>query len=120
MYKRFIFLWLPFAFMMLSACRNYYHPKYYTILLSQEIVPCRGWMGMMEKCMQVKDLSNKDQKKSEWEFLYNPIKGFIPEKGYIYQLYVKDTDRGRQIPTDSVGQYWTLVKIIHRQKMDVK
>lgn len=111
-------------FVMLSACHNYYYPKryYYTIMLYPEIVACEGWMGYMEKCMQIKVLSSTNPRMAQegkWDFLYNSIEGFKPEKGYIYQLYVKDTDLSKYpVVTDRFGQYWTLVKMIHKEKIN--
>lgn len=121
MSKLFQFLLLCFLFVMLSACHNSDHLNYYQIMLSPKLVPCKGWMGMMEKCMQIKYLDSKNQTEPKWEFLYNSIKGFAPQKGYIYKLYVKDRDFSKEpVFTDHFGQYWTLVKIIDQQKINTK
>ncbi|WP_282023889.1 DUF4377 domain-containing protein [Commensalibacter papalotli (ex Botero et al. 2024)] len=91
-------------------------------MLSPEIVPCEGWMGLMEKCMQIKKLNStnpSEPQEAKWDFLYISIEGFKREKGYRYQLYVKDTDLSKHpVVTDRFGQYWTLVKIIHKEKID--
>lgn len=119
--KLFQFSLLCLLFVMLGACHNSYPINYYQIMLSPELVPCKGWMGMTEQCMKIKYLDSKNQTEPKWEFLFNVIKGFAPQKGYIYKLYVKDRDFSKEpVFTDHFGQYFTLVKIIDQQKIDTK
>lgn len=67
---------------------------------------------METECLQIK--WRKDQ--SEWENFYGQIEGFDFEKGFEYELIVRE-EKVENAPSDASSFKYTLVKIISKDKV---
>jgi hypothetical protein len=94
----------------LLSCNENKNEKTKTVLIASYTLPCQAG-ELATDCMQVK--WSKDQK--DWEHLYSPIEGFEYEKGYNYELLIKE-DNVVNPPADASSIKYTLLKIVSKEK----
>ncbi len=82
-----------------------------TYIVSAETRPCTGVVP--KDCLLIK--TNKND--AEWQNFYSQIEGFTYEKGYEYQLLVKETKIAHP-PADASSVRYTLIKLLSKQKKE--
>ncbi|WKS94805.1 DUF4377 domain-containing protein [Riemerella columbina] len=81
------------------------------IWVAPETQPCDA--GVMRKqCLLIKWNKN-DQ---DWQYFYNDIEGFTHEKGYTYELLVRE-EAVENPPADASQWRYILVKVISKHKI---
>ena len=108
-----LFLLTSIIGLILSSCNFFQKDNKKTILIGYTTQPCIA--GVMEtECMQIK--WTKDQ--SEWEHFYGQIEGFNFEKGYEYELIVRE-EKVENPPADAPSVIYKLVKEVSKRKVDL-
>ncbi|MES2774153.1 MAG: META domain-containing protein [Bacteroidota bacterium] len=88
--------------------------KQRTILINSEQQDCIGIDNNRTKCLEFKE-KGKDK---TWQFLYQPIRGFKFEPGYLYTLLINETIPVKQSDTASTSNIqWTLVKLVKKERV---
>ncbi|MFN4081307.1 MAG: DUF4377 domain-containing protein, partial [Saprospiraceae bacterium] len=82
------------------------------MIIGPETLPCSAGAAKLE-CMQVK--WSKDQ--ADWENFYGQIEGFEFEKGYEYELLVREKKIANP-PADAPGIKYALVKTVSKTKAE--
>jgi heat shock protein HslJ len=82
------------------------------IYVDGRTVPCTGVAP--QQCLQI-----KESMKDDWTLLYQGIKGFKHEQGYVYKLRVREEIIANP-PADGSSREWVLVDIIEKIAMKVQ
>jgi heat shock protein HslJ len=77
------------------------------MIVHEESKPCRRMME--QTCLQVQKNGS-----SEWELFYDPIKGFLFEEGYRYEIVVIQTERPEPVPQDLSRYIYKLDRIVSK------
>lgn len=78
-----------------------------TLLVAADTRTCQGVAEM--DCLLVKT----DKNQAEWQNFYSNIEGFTYEKGFEYELLVKETPI-EYPPADASSIRYTLVKVVSK------
>jgi len=82
------------------------------IYVNDRTVPCTGVAP--QQCLQV-----KESMKDDWTLLYQGIKEFKYEKGYVYKLRVREEIISNP-PADGSSREWVLVDVLEKTAMKVQ
>jgi heat shock protein HslJ len=82
------------------------------IYVNGRTVPCTGVAP--QECWQV-----KESKSDDWTLLYQGIKGFKYENGYVYKLRVREEIISNP-PADGSSREWVLVEVLEKTAMKVQ
>ena len=84
------------------------------ILINSEQQDCIGFDNMKTKCLEFKEKGVDKQ----WQFLYQPIRGFKFVPGYLYTLFINETVAIKQSDTAS-NVKWILIKVLKKTRVPV-
>lgn len=108
-----LFLLAAIMGLMLSSCNFSQKSNERSVLIGPYTQPCTA--GTFEtECMQIK--WTKDQ--PEWEYFYGQIEGFNFEKGYEYELIVRE-EKVENPPADASSVKYILVKEVSKIKTEL-
>ena len=82
------------------------------IYVNGRTVPCTGVAP--QQCWQI-----KESMKDDWTLLYQGIKGFKYEQGYVYRLRVREEIIANP-PADGSSREWVLVDVLEKIAMKVQ
>ncbi|MFM7572720.1 MAG: META domain-containing protein [Snowella sp.] len=82
------------------------------VYVNGRTVPCTGVAP--QQCLQI-----KESMKDDWTLLYQGIKGFKHEQGYVYRLRVREEIIANP-PADGSSREWVLVDVLEKVAMKVQ
>ena len=99
-----IFLFIPLLFLCYSCSKN----TKKVLFISNKQVDCIGVAP--QKCLDI-----KEERSTEWTFLYNAIEGFDYEEGFFYKIKV-DVSEVDNTAADQSSHKYTLIEILEKSK----
>jgi hypothetical protein len=99
---------LPFVTIVLAVTMAACGQDRIVLYVGPDQVPCTGVADQL--CMLV-----REDPAGDWEYFYDPIRGFDYEPGYNYTLLVR-RDRVSPVAADASSLRWTLVRILDKER----
>ena len=88
----------------------------YTLYVDSKKASCRGGSGVEQQCLRVKKYDHE-----EFGNMYENIRGFEYEPGFMYKLLVKEEDiPAPEVMMDSASATVTLVSIVSKTPVQVE